>query len=366
MKIVGIVIEANPFHNGHKYFIDQIKELINPDYIIAVVSSSFTMRGEISLIDKFEKTKYLLNTGIDIVMELPITMALQSGDYFSYNAVNILSKMGINILAWGSETDDLEKYNMFYNVINSNNFKDLFKSKYDNSKSYKINMSNLLKESKIDVTDVELFNKPNFTLGLQYYSFIKDNNLNINPYVIKRNDSIINSNASNLRKRLLNGDSISNDLPLDENIIDANQSYKNLNILINYALKNHNSTIDKEGILNNLRKNRQIDYLKLPSSAKYSNSRLRRILLSNLLEIDKYDHLENYLRILGAKKLSLKYLNSLDKEIKKTIFSSPNELEKENIQNRLLKYELKASELYEQITNREIIYTEYKLPIKVD
>ena len=83
LKIFGIVIEANPFHNGHKYFIDKIKQDYKPDVLIAVTSTSFSMRGEISLIDKFDKTKILLENGIDIVLELPFTYAIQSADFFA-------------------------------------------------------------------------------------------------------------------------------------------------------------------------------------------------------------------------------------------------------------------------------------------
>lgn len=74
MKIFGIIIEASPFHNGHQYFINKIRETYAPDVVIAVCSTSFTMRGDISTIDKFNKTSALLNNGVDMVVELPFFM----------------------------------------------------------------------------------------------------------------------------------------------------------------------------------------------------------------------------------------------------------------------------------------------------
>ena len=117
LKIIGIVIEANPFHNGHKYFIDTIKNKYNPDLIIAVTSTSFSMRGEISLIDKFDKTKILLDNNVDIVMELPVVNTLQSADYFASASIKILNNLGVTDLVFGSETEDLSLYEKVYDSL---------------------------------------------------------------------------------------------------------------------------------------------------------------------------------------------------------------------------------------------------------
>ena len=55
-KILGIIAEFNPFHNGHKYLIDQAKSIVNPDCTIIAMSGNFTQRGQASIINKFEKT----------------------------------------------------------------------------------------------------------------------------------------------------------------------------------------------------------------------------------------------------------------------------------------------------------------------
>ena len=71
MEIVGIIAEYNPFHSGHRYHIDKIKEMYNDSLIIAVISSSFTQRGEVSILNKWDKTKIALDNNVDIVIELP-------------------------------------------------------------------------------------------------------------------------------------------------------------------------------------------------------------------------------------------------------------------------------------------------------
>ena len=83
MKIVGLITEYNPLHNGHVYHYNQVKEKSGADIIISVTSSSFTMRGDLSLFNKFDKTNQALNMGIDLIIELPLIYTIQRGDIFS-------------------------------------------------------------------------------------------------------------------------------------------------------------------------------------------------------------------------------------------------------------------------------------------
>ena len=117
MKVFGIILEANPLHFGHQYFIKQIHATYHPDILIAIISTSFTMRGEISLLDKFTKTRLLLNEGIDIILELPFSLSVQSADYFAKNCLTILNQFQITDLAFGSETRDLNLYHRLYQFM---------------------------------------------------------------------------------------------------------------------------------------------------------------------------------------------------------------------------------------------------------
>ena len=135
--VVGLILEANPYHNGHQYLVNKAKTLFKDSPLIAVTSTSFTMRGEISLISKFEKTKTLLNEGIDLVLELPISSTLQSADYFAYNTVSTLHKLGVTNIVVGSENNDIKLLEYYYEFTSSNEFKKLFKDNLSLNLSYK-------------------------------------------------------------------------------------------------------------------------------------------------------------------------------------------------------------------------------------
>ena len=108
MKSVGIICEYNPFHNGHLYHINKIKEMF-PDYtIILVMSSSFTERGEVSIVNKFDKAVVALNYGVDLVVELPFVFSCQAADIFAKGSISILNYLNCEYLVFGSELDNID------------------------------------------------------------------------------------------------------------------------------------------------------------------------------------------------------------------------------------------------------------------
>lgn len=369
MKIFGIIMEANPIHNGHAYFINTIKEKYNPDILIAVTSTSFCMRGEISSINKFDKTNYLLSLGVDLVFELPFDKAIQSGDYFAKNAVDILATLGVNNIICGCETDDINTFKLFYDLESTDNFKDILKQNLNNRLSYKQAFTKSIEYFKIDNSLVNLFNKANFTLAYQYYKCIEDNYPFIKFNVIKRNESFVS--ATEIKQQIINSNII-RDLPFEENIIDLKLAYQKLFDLVNYEInvkKTTNEFLNTEGIINYIFKNGDfsLDYFNLLNSLsnkKYSISRIRRVLLHLILSSCESFNNFTYLRLLGTNNLGIKYIGSLDKEVKKEIFSNVNELDEQSNSYKLLNNELKATKLFEFLTNSSILINEYKLPIR--
>ena len=94
MTVTGIIAEFNPFHNGHKYLLDQAKGVK-----IVAMSGNFVQRGEPAIVDKWTRAQMALENGADLVVELPFLTSVQSADYFAAGAVDILSRLGIDNLA---------------------------------------------------------------------------------------------------------------------------------------------------------------------------------------------------------------------------------------------------------------------------
>ena len=98
MTITGIIAEFNPFHNGHKYLLDQAEGLK-----IVAMSGNFMQRGEPAIVDKWTRAQMALENGADLVVELPFLVSVQAADFFGQGAVDILDRLGIDSLAFGTE-----------------------------------------------------------------------------------------------------------------------------------------------------------------------------------------------------------------------------------------------------------------------
>lgn len=107
MRVVGIIAEFNPFHNGHKYLVDRVKHELEPEAIIAVMSGNFVQRGQPAMWNKWVRAKCAVENGIDLVFELPVCFAVNSGEEFARGAIRILKGLQVvTDLAFGSETGD--------------------------------------------------------------------------------------------------------------------------------------------------------------------------------------------------------------------------------------------------------------------
>ena len=164
MKVIGIVCEYNPFHNGHKYQIEKIKEKYKNSIIVLCMSSSFTQRGEISVINKFDKTKIALNNGADLVVELPYIYTVESSDIFARYALEILNYLKIDELCFGCESDNIDDLINNANIQLYNETYDVKVKKYMNE-GY--NYPTSLNKALIDLGGKNI-DKPNDTLALSY------------------------------------------------------------------------------------------------------------------------------------------------------------------------------------------------------
>ncbi|OTW50220.1 hypothetical protein BK703_28570 [Bacillus thuringiensis serovar silo] len=207
-----MVVEYNPFHNGHLYHVQQTKKLTQSDIIIAVMSGPFLQRGEPALISKWYRTKMALANGVDLVVELPYVFATQKAETFANGAISILNALHVSEICFGSEDGQIEN---FYNTISvqkneEETFNCLVKQFMDAGNSYAKATSDafshiLTSEKNIDMS------QPNNILGFQYIKAILSQNSSIQAQTIKRfashyhdetfNDQHIAS-ATSIRKQL--------------------------------------------------------------------------------------------------------------------------------------------------------------------
>lgn len=183
MKTLAIISEFNPFHNGHKYLLDQAKEKTKADLAITLMSGDFVQRGDPAIIDKFSRSDCAMKAGFDMVIEMPVYISLQSAEYFALGSVKILDKMGVDYLCFGIENEDpnsfLEKVNLL--ISKSSQLETLTKKKLESSSFTK---------ARYDAT-VEIIGKNNFItsnniLALEYIRAIKKINSKITPVPINR------------------------------------------------------------------------------------------------------------------------------------------------------------------------------------
>lgn len=388
MKILGLILECNPYHYGHEYFIKEAIKLTNPDYVIAVISGSFTMRGDVSILNKFDKTRILLSKGVDLVIELPIIETLNSADYYAQNVCNILIAMNVTDIAFGTENLSLKDLESYFNIINSPEYQEIFK-KYNKTRiSYKKAHQKALEE---------LFGKncdnlilPNNTLAMQYFKTIYNYNLKtkneiclhtINRKGTSDNEKDINrqtlfQSATALRSSFQNGNSISEYIPYNENILMKINYDKLWNLfLYNFYQENikgylKSSSLSKEGVENYIanRINPTLDYqtsLQELKNSRYSLSMFKRIILKSLLlQTNKNYHIieYGYVRLLGFTKKGEKLISELNKPI--NFITSLKKSYDNEIINDYIADEKLATRLYEILTKRELYNQEFKIPIK--
>ena len=383
MKVLGLVLELNPLHNGHQYFIDQAKQKVNPDLTVAVISTNFTMRGDISVIDKFTKTKLALASGIDVVLELPFLSAVNSADYFGYNALKILTDFGITDLAFGVEIADYEKLTKMKTIIDSDSFNEQIKKHLSLGLSYSTSAFKALSSQITDQEIINNFTLPNNTLGIQYLRAIDTLKKDIKVTLIKRIDNNFFdqqltgsiSSATAIRKHLEANDDISAYVPnhqLKVNYIKSRDAEEHLLTILKHQYTIHHPSYFQnilgvsEGIENRIanfifQANSYQELIYNIQTKRYPINKIKRLLLHIILNTNKdYEgkHL-NYLRLLGANDNGLSYLNQLPKEIKNIVITSF----KKNDNDLVLK-ELQATKLYGIITKQNDLYLEeFKIPI---
>jgi predicted nucleotidyltransferase len=190
MKSVGLIVEYNPFHNGHAYHLQASKEAAAADVVIAVMSGNFLQRGEPALVSKWQRTKMALLNGVDIVFELPYRFATQKAETFASGAVSILDAVGCDSLCFGSESGELPAFlqTIEYLKEQQNPLNENIKSHLNTGVSYPKALS-LAFHQLPDANKYLDLAKPNNILGLEYIKAIQQQKSTVRPLTIPRKNA---------------------------------------------------------------------------------------------------------------------------------------------------------------------------------
>lgn len=336
MKVAGIIAEFNPFHNGHKYLIQEAKKKANADFIVVLMSGSFTQNGNVAIYDKFKRAKAAIENGVDLVIELPTFYSISSGEYFATGAIDLLNKLNIiDYVFFGSESGDINDISDIAKIelINKEQILKLTKEEMKKGITYAKAHENALK-SYLTPPQIKELQKPNNILAIEYLKALKKTNSKIIPYTVKRKGNSISdtniekeenfTSATSIRQYIM----LKKDLKILEKYVpdDMYEIMLTQKPLLNDDIYN----IIKFSILNNMKniqnlqsingitegiENKIISALSISKSydefihniksKRYTLSSIKRMILNILLNITKIDFNKLYLNINYAHILSM-------------------------------------------------------------
>lgn len=419
--ITGIIGEFNPFHNGHRYILQEAKKRTKCDYMIVAMSGDFIQRGAPAIIDKAIRVKAALNNGADLVLQIPVVFSTATAELFALGAVALLHEAGVDTLAFGCETDDKEVLRMLADFF------------VHETPEYSIKLRDLLKEGKSypaaraiaaascinDERVSDILDGPNNILAIEYIKAMIRLNLNMRICPIKRakvghhalvmKDSFASATA--LRKAILSTDYKSDRLGIKTptkilmkginayipkntakdviNELYAHQpiSEDNMTLLLKYKLL----SLQARGVGDYLEGTRDLSNRIYKSLDNYDSiselcaalntkemtyARLSRLMMHIILGIkqDSMDYLKEnpipYIRVLGFRRDSSILLGMLKENSHSQIITSVKEAEKMLDEDKLsiLEIDTYARELFKTVVEQghsksDPLHNDYTQPL---
>lgn len=387
MKKLAIISEFNPFHNGHKYLIEQARRIIKPDLAVSLMSGDFVQRGEAAIIDKFARANVSLACGFDLVIEMPNFISLQSAEFFAYKSCELLDKIGITYIAFGIENMDPDDFLTYVSEIISNDSKiEKLTRKFINE-NYSFTEARYLALKEFLSSDD--FISSNNILALEYMRSISKLSSKIKALPIRRmgannSDLLVedkNFASSTAIRMNLNGD-IRNLMPKESNeslnYFFSNHKKADYDLILDifkYKLLIKKDSMEEilcyeEGMDNFFRRlissNLTYDtFINACKSQRHSKSRMKRLMLNYILD-NKKDLNElnyNFIKVLAFNNEARQYFREINEKIKVVMRKSDT---KKLDSSELIIYEsmIKSSNLYSLLSKRDL-FLDYKNPIKI-
>jgi predicted nucleotidyltransferase len=378
MNIGGIIAEYNPFHNGHRYQIEQFRKTYDISHLVVVMSGNYVQRGDVAIIDKFSRSRMAIQGGADLVIELPVPYVLSTAEYFALGGVYLLDSLGcIDSISFGSSTDIQTLTNIANlskslrnspEVLELLNHGDTFPTAINKvmCKAYGDEISNILSD-------------PNNVLGLEYIRALNRLHSNIQPTTLPRKNVHHHSStpidtfasASTVRNMILSNEDYSKYIPeyCKETLSSREVSkIQNLEKTILYKLRT--STAEdiqaifdvshglEHRILQSTKNATTLEDLLFSIKTKrYTLSRIRRIILNLTLGITKQDIaiLPPYARVLAMNSKGVEILSKAKKTCNIPIGTSLAKLEKLSLEcNRFATLESTSTDIYSLSTDKTL------------
>ena len=387
-KVLGIVAEYNPFHNGHMYHLNRAKEESGAQNSVCIMSGNFVQRGNSSIVNKWKKAEMALLSGIDLVIELPTLYSLSSAEGFSMGAIKVLNSLGIiDAISFGTETDDFAALNNIASVVceEPKEYKDTLNEELKKGISFpKARENALLKVFNGNERYHDIINAPNNILAIEYLKALKKIKSTIQPLPVKREKVYYNDNmivdefasATAIRKLVKDksfGDVrkvvpitsyeiLSQENEAGNTVIDINSYGKEIIYMLRkMSIKEIADLPDvNEGLENNIKNaanltNNLNDLINSVKSKRYTQSRIQRILICALLGITKKDmdmakKTMPYIRVLGFNEKGKELLSRISKvNPKLQVITSVRKFKDSNTNkyyNRMLDIDMFATDIY--------------------
>ncbi len=407
MKIVGLIVEYNPFHNGHLYHIEESLRITGADKAIVVMSGDFVQRGAPAIMPKHLRTQMALDSGASVVIELPVRYATGSAEYFATGAVSLLHKLGcVDYLSFGSEcgnivalssiADILISEPEYYRIALQNHLKTgisyplarqrameeyLLANRTEYLSSSTENNNNNNNSNADDLRDI--LSQPNNILGVEYLKALKQQNSAMKPFTITRKTSHYHdtelkgtcSSASAIRAQINDLSEIKEQVPESCYQLMKGAYLTRFPIISNdFSLLLHAQLLreTKESlmkyedmttelanrIINNRNQFLSIEqFTLLLNTRNITHARLNRVLFHILLNIQKNfasSELVHYIHILGFKKQDANLLTEIKQHSALPILTKLGNTDGlNNMEKCMLQEDIDASNLYETVVTHK-------------
>lgn len=411
MKTVGIIAEYNPFHNGHKYHIEEAKSLTGADTVIVIMSGNFVQRGEPALMNKWKRAESALNHGADLIIELPTYYALSSAEMFAFGSISLLDSLGVESLVFGSEYGSIDPFYKLadYLIAIEKNHIEKLQALMQDGHPFATARSLLMKKLfDLSKEEESILNSPNNILGVEYVKSIKLLSSPLKADTIKRKGSHYHSqdikeeiaSATAIRQFLIEKNHLKHGFlkdeltPINNQVPSKTMAFLSESVFINaenlypqlrYRLMMSNPE-DLEGI-HDVREGLEHkilnsfghvatygDLISKCKSKRFTYTRLSRVLMKILLDIKneaigyaKDGIRPDYARILGFTEKGSSYLKHIRKKEDIQLVSNLKNYKKtSDHSSKMFQTDILATNLYSEV-DPSITYGQdyYKQPITV-